>query len=193
MFGNRGSRIASGLISFMPTSRWHALKRFLLRYLGGIEIGDRTTIFSGARFTGRYIKIGHDCHIGERCEIIGCWPHASVSIGDWCSFGPDVFMSTAGHDLLALGDNHRQNGISMPITIGNHVGLGVRSMIMPGVILGDYAQISAGVVVSKNVKPYTLVAHAPLRSIELPLDFKTNGENNDKRSIPCRDAGNSAN
>ena len=166
MFGNRGSRIASWLIRFMPTSRWHGLKRLLLRKLGGIEIGERTMVFSGARFVGCNIKIGSDCHIGSGCFIMAPDPNAPITIGDWSSFGPGVFMTTGGHDP-ALGADHRTNGIHLPITIGKHVGLCVRSMVMPGVTMGDYSQASPGVVVSKNVKPRTLLASAPCRAIEL--------------------------
>ena len=167
MFGNRGSRIASWIIGFMPTSRWHGIKRFLLRKLGGIQIGDRTTIFSGARFIGRSIRIGSDCHIGSGCEIRAQTAEAWITIGDWCSFGPEVYMTTGGHDP-ALGDDHRKNGVHLPITLGCHVGLCVRSMVMPGVNMGDYSQASPGVVVSKNIPPHTLVAPAALRSIKLP-------------------------
>lgn len=167
MFGNNGSRIASWLIGFMPMSRWHGLKRFLLRKIGGIQIGDRTTVFSGAKFVGRYIKIGEDCHIGTGCFIAGLAPDAWVTIGDWCSLGPEVFMTTGGHDPLR-GTDHRTNGVCMPITLGNHVGLCVRSMVMPGVVMGDYSQASPGVVVSKNIQPHTLVASAAIRTMKLP-------------------------
>ena len=167
MFGNNGSRVASWLISFLPMSRCHGLKRFLLRKVGGIQVGARTTIFSGARFIGKNIKIGSDCHIGTRCMIVALDENAPITIGDWCSFGPEVFMTTGGHDP-ALGDDHRTNGIHLPITLGNHVGLCVRSMVMPGVTMGDYSQAAPGVVVSKNIKPHKLVASAPCRIADLP-------------------------
>ena len=159
--------MASWLIGFMPTSRWHGLKRFLLRKIGGIQVGERTTIFSGAKFVGCNIKIGNDCHIGSGCFIMAPSADAPITIGDWSSFGPEVFMTTGGHDP-ALGDDHRTNGIHMPITLGKHVGLCVRSMVMPGVTMGDYSQAAPGVVVSKNIKPHKLVASAPCRIADLP-------------------------
>lgn len=169
MLGNRGSRIASFIISFMPTSRWHGLKRWLLRSLGGIEIGEGTTIFSGARFNGRYIRIGSHCHIGEGCHIVALGPDAWITIGDNCSFGPEVFMTTGGHDP-SKGNDHTRNGIQGPIVIGNSVGLSVRAMVMCGVEIGDNCTISPGVCVSKNVKPYTLVGHALYRNLSLKRD-----------------------
>lgn len=162
MFGNNGSRIASWLIKFMPTSRWHGLKRFLLRKIGGIQIGDRTTVFSGAKFIGRYIKIGSDCHIGPGCLIAGLSPVAWVVIGDWTSLGPEVFMTTGGHDV-AISPDHNKNGVQLPITIGNHCGLSVRCMIMAGVTIGDCSVISPGVVVSKDVPEKSILAPAAPR------------------------------
>ncbi len=162
MFGNNGSRIASWLIKFMPTSRWHGFKRFLLRKIGGIQIGERTTIFSGAKFVGRYIKIGSDCHIGTGCVICGLAPDAWISIGDWCSLGPDVFMTTGTHDS-SIDPRHNKNGCQAPITIGRNCGLSVRCMIMAGVTIGDYCQISPGIVISRNIKSRTIVAPAILR------------------------------
>lgn len=166
MFGNNGSRIASWLIKFMPTSRWHGLKRFLLRKIGGIQIGDRTTVFSGTKFVGRYIKIGADCHIGAGCYIAGLSSDAGITIGDWCSLGPEVFMTTGTHSNEP-GTNHRNNGIGLPITIGHHCGLSVRCMIMAGVTIGDHCLISPGIVVSKDIKSNTLVAPAPVRQLHI--------------------------
>lgn len=166
MFGNRGSRIASWMIKFMPTSRWHGIKRFLLRKIGGIQVGERTTIFSGAKFVGCNIKIGSDCHIGAGCFIMAPNADAPITIGDWSSFGPEVFMTTGGHDPTR-GENHRTNGIHLPITIGKHVGLCVRVMVMPGVTIGDGSHVLPGVVVSKNVKPHVLLAPAACRMVAL--------------------------
>lgn len=163
MFGNRGSRIASWLISFMPASRWHGAKRWLLRNLGGIQVGDHTTIVSGARFSGRYIKIGEHCHIGRNCYIIAPDQDAWITIGDWCSFGPDVFMTTGGHDGN-ISPDHDKNGFHMPITIEERVGLCVRCIIMPGVRIGHHANIMPNVVVSRNIKPGATVYVAPTRS-----------------------------
>lgn len=164
MFGNNGSRLASWLISFMPMSRWHGMKRFLLRVIGGIQVGDKTTIYSGCRFSGRYIKIGEDCHFGHGCEICGLSPDAWVTIGDGTSLGPEVFMTTGGHDA-SISRDHRKNGIQLPITIGKRCGLSVRCMIMCGVTVGDECMISPGVVISKSIKPRTIVSSAPTRCV----------------------------
>lgn len=49
--------------------------------------------------------------------------------------------------------------------IGNDVWIGMNSLIMPGVHIGDGAVIGANSVVAKNVEPYTIVAGNPIREI----------------------------
>lgn len=169
MFGNRGSRIASAIISFMPASRWHGAKRWLLRKIGGIEVGDHTTIVSGARFNGWNIHIGEHCHIGEKAFIMAPTAEAAIRIGNWCSFGPEIFMTTGGHDP-AISPDHDKNGIHLPITIEDRCGLAVRSIVMPGVVMHHHSQTMPGVVVSKNLKPYTTVSLAANRSVCLDPD-----------------------
>jgi len=49
--------------------------------------------------------------------------------------------------------------------IGNDVWLGYRSVVMPGIKIGDGAIVSALSVVSKDVAPYTIVGGNPAREI----------------------------
>ncbi len=47
------------------------------------------------------------------------------------------------------------------IIIGNDVWIGARAIALPGVTIGDGAQVGAGCVVSKNVEPYAIVVGSP--------------------------------
>lgn len=75
-------------------------------------------------------------------------------------------MTTGGHDAN-ISPDHDKNGVHMPITLEDRVGLCVRSIIMPGVKIGHHSQISPGVVLSKSVKQFTTVASAVNRQINL--------------------------
>ncbi len=167
MFGNNGSRIASWLIKFMPTSRWHGLKRFLLRKLGGMEIGSGTRIWSGARFTGRYIKIGRNCHIGRGCDFCACSSEGILTIGDEVSFGPEVFITTGTHDV---GDFHRRSGRgkSAPIVINSGTAVSVRSIIMAGVTIGKGAFVGPGVTLTMNLADNTMISQSGTKKYPLP-------------------------
>ncbi len=48
-----------------------------------------------------------------------------------------------------------------PVSIGNDVWIGCRSIVLKGVSIGDGAIVAAGSVVTKDVPAYTLVAGNP--------------------------------
>ena len=52
-----------------------------------------------------------------------------------------------------------------PIIIGEDCWIGIRSIIMPGVTIGNGAVVGAGAVVTKSVKPYKVVAGNPAKVI----------------------------
>ena len=52
------------------------------------------------------------------------------------------------------------------VIIGNDVWIGMRSIIMPGVKIGDGAVIGAGAVVTKDVPDYAIVGGVPARIIK---------------------------
>ena len=59
------------------------------------------------------------------------------------------------------------------VHIGNRVWIGYRSLIMPGVTIGEGAVVAAGAVVTKDVKPYTVVAGVPAKPISSRTDELT--------------------
>ena len=51
--------------------------------------------------------------------------------------------------------------LKAPVAIGNDCWIGARSVILPGVTIGDCSVVAAGSVVTKDVPPETLVAGVP--------------------------------
>ena len=86
--------------------------------------------------------------------------------GDQVSIGHDVLFMTGSHQLNA-GPNQRRAGdwFGQPIQVGNHVWIGARTTILPGVSIGDGAVIAAGATVTKNVPENAIVAGVPARII----------------------------
>lgn len=103
---------------------------------------------------------------------------ADLTIGRYCSFGEET--------IVFLGGNHRTDWVTTypfsifhegarhiqghpasrgDVHIGNDVWLGLRAMVLSGVAIGDGAVVGAGAVVTKDVRPYAVVAGNPAREI----------------------------
>ena len=112
-----------------------------------LRIGDHTIIRSGSSFVaGRNITIGKHCKIASHVSMFESSGHPS-----------DPEMRQAG---LPPGPEDVR-----PITIGDNVWIGQRSIIAPGVTIGEGSIVSAASVVLSDVPPFTVVAGYPARKI----------------------------
>lgn len=59
-----------------------------------------------------------------------------------------------------------------PITIGNHVWIGMNVTILKGVTIGDGAVIAAGSVVTRDIPANTLGAGVPCKVIKENIEWK---------------------
>ena len=133
----------------------------------------KMTIGNGCNFSPNvklYCAEGGEIHIGENfyCNF-NCFLSsydATISIGNDCLFGPDVYLVNTNHGIDSDTLIREQSMKAGPIQIGNDVWIGAKSVILPNVKIGEGAIIAAGSVVSKNVKPYTIVGGVPARFIK---------------------------
>ena len=80
--------------------------------------------------------------------------------------GPDVVILTHTHKISDIAIPMEQQGMEIrPVTIGNDVWIGMRSIIMPGVTIGSGVIIGAGAVVTKDVPDYAVVGGVPAKII----------------------------
>jgi len=110
------------------------------------------------------LAIGDRCHIG-RYATIAC-------VGE-IVFEDDVLTA----DRIFVGDSYHEyadprmpvaaQGMSRPerVRIGSGAFLGVGSMVLPGVTVGENAYVAAGAVVISDVPPRTLVVGNPARPV----------------------------
>ncbi len=115
--------------------------------------------------TGSSVVVAAGAHLSlsngyiNRGTAIECW--SAITIGEDAAIGPGVSIRDS--------DDHAISGSSgpmtQPITIGDHVWVGERAMILKGVTVGDGAVIAAGAVVTRDVEPGTLVAGVPARYV----------------------------
>jgi acetyltransferase-like isoleucine patch superfamily enzyme len=79
-----------------------------------------------------------------------------VNIGRWSYVAFDAVILT--HDMT--------RGLRTDTWIGDRCFIGARSIVMPGVRIGDQSIVGAGSVVTKDVPPNCIVAGNPARVIQ---------------------------
>jgi virginiamycin A acetyltransferase len=98
--------------------------------------------------------------------VLKAWrPGERIVIGRFCSIGDHVVIATGGQrrtDLPALfpfsADMYRR---TRDTTVGHDVWLGMNSLVVGGVTIGDGAIVAAGAVVLSDVPPFAVVAGNP--------------------------------
>lgn len=95
----------------------------------------------------------------------GCYIQAigKIYIGDYTQISCNVGMISSNHDL---NDNRKKSRLEN-IVIGRYCWIGMNSMILPGVELGDYTIVGAGSVVTKSFREgYCVIAGNPAKFIK---------------------------
>ncbi|MFZ3132384.1 MAG: acyltransferase [Desulfosporosinus sp.] len=108
-------------------------------------------------------------NIGEHCQIFsrvsfGSEPYL-IKLGDNVRVTAGVTFITHDGGIYVLRNlNLLENADYFGrITVGNNVFIGVHSIIMPGVNIGDNCVIGAGSIVTKDIPSNSVAAGAPAR------------------------------
>lgn len=143
------------LTSNLRAAYW---KRHMLSLGTNSRISHQVKIRSAAKIAiGNYTIITNSCLLDGRGEL---------RIGDDVMIGFESLILTSTHRYDDLSLPIRLQGfISRPVSIGNDVWIGTRTIIPPGVSIGDGAVVAAGAVVTKDVPPYAIVGGVPAKVI----------------------------
>jgi maltose O-acetyltransferase len=155
--------VTNELMSRFPSFR---LRHAWYRRVLGMSLGAGAGVHLGCYiwFYGPGQVRRDGLHIGRRTRINrGCCLDArgSLRIGDDVSISREVMVLTAYH----LHDSPGFEVVTRPVVIEDHVWIGARAMVMPGVTLGRGCVVAAGAVVTKNVPPLAIMAGVPARRI----------------------------
>ncbi len=145
---------------------------------GAVNIGENTVCKGILRVepAGK-LKVGAEVYIGDN-TIISAAESIAIGDGTLIAHGVQIFDNTShplpwlerqSHFRKLLGSRNVGNYSipSAPVVIGEHCWLGLGSIILKGVTIGDRAVIGAGCVISKDVPPDTLVVGPELRHIDM--------------------------
>lgn len=105
-----------------------------------LEIGYNSYLNDGVNICAtQFIRIGHHAKIGDMTYIYDT---------DFHEVSPDAPIKHA------------------PVSIGNNVWIGAKSMILPGTVIGDHSVIAAGSIVTGEIPAKSLAAGSPARVIK---------------------------
>lgn len=138
------------------TRIWHQAQ-----VLGDAEVGEECTLGKGA-FLGAGTRIGSQVKIGNYANLFG------ALVEDEAFIGPLVCIVQDRHPRSTNIDGTRKSHsdyVSEPATIRRGASIGASSVIMPGVTIGQYAMISAGSVVHKDVPDHAIMVGNPARQV----------------------------
>ena len=100
------------------------------------------------------MDIDASVHIASRARLDKTHP-AGIHIGAYTHIGSGV--TVLAHDFV--------RAIYADTRIGSHYFIGIHTIVMPGVTIGDHVIVGAGSVVTKDVPSHCIVAGNPARII----------------------------
>jgi maltose O-acetyltransferase len=146
------------LLAPLPAFAGCRLRVYALRMIG-FCIGYGTLMYGTPRITGsgdlyRRLTIGQFCKFNIGClfDLEG-----EIRIGDRVGVGHEVMILTSTHEIGPREERADPALVRKPVVIEDGVWIGARCTILPGVTIGAGSVISAGMVVSRDVPPDTLV------------------------------------
>jgi putative colanic acid biosynthesis acetyltransferase WcaF len=136
-----------------PLNRW---RLFWLRMFGA-RIEGLPFVHQRAR-----IQIPWHLTLGDRSCLgdgANAYSLGTIEIQAGAVVAQESYLCTGTHDF----DEPALPLLTRSIVIGKGAFIGARAMILPGVMIGEYAIVGACAVVTRNVEPWTIQAGNPSR------------------------------
>lgn len=117
------------------------------------------------------IIIGDGVTMESNIQLAAC-ESTSITIGDDCMFSHDIFVRTTdSHPIYDL-DGKRIN-LAKSVVIGNHVWVGMQTLILKGSKVADGSVIGARSLVNKNLySPNTIYVGGPIKTVKDGIIWK---------------------
>lgn len=118
------------------------------------------------------IEIGEHTSIHGKTQLAACDGH-NITIGNNCLFSHDIYMRTTDSHSIIDSEGNRIN-YEEDITIGNHVWIGMQSLVLKGAIVPDDCIVGARSTVTKQtIEPNSLIVGTPAKTIKNDIKWIT--------------------
>lgn len=118
---------------------------------------------------GKGVYVDHDVVIGDNVKIQnGAFVYHGATLEDGVFIGPGACLTNDKYPraILPTGELKGVEDWEVhPITIKRGASVGARAVVLPGVLIGRYAMIAAGAVVTTDVPDHGLVQGNPARLV----------------------------
>lgn len=149
-------------------SHFHCVRILFMRLFAG-HFGLKSSVLRHVElWDPKHIFIGNHVVINQKVFLDG--RGSTLTIGDNVDVAQEAMIWTLEHDVTS--PSHQTT--TAPVVIEDHVWIGCRAQILPGVTIGRGAVIAAGAVVTKDVPPLEIWGGVPAKRIgkrENPLTY----------------------
>lgn len=143
---DEGARIGKG------TKIWH-----FSHVSGTAEIGEKCSLGQNV-FVADRVKIGNHVKIQNNVSV-----YEGVVLEDYVFCGPSMVFTNVRTPRSAFPRNRPEDYVQTVVKHG--ASIGANATIVCGTIIGEWAFVAAGAVVTKDVPAYALMAGVPARQI----------------------------
>lgn len=122
---------------------------------GGAKIGERC-VFGQNVFVGNRVTIGNNCKIQNNVSI---YDNVHLEADVFC--GPSMVFTNVVNPRSEIIRKDEY----LDTRVKHGASIGANATIVCGATLGEYCFIAAGAVITKDVKPFALMAGVPAKQI----------------------------
>ena len=145
----------NNIISMFPSKR---VRYWYLKHKG-MQLANNVRFYAGFHIRNpKGIRIEEGVSIGPKVLLDG---RKGLTIGKNSVIAYDAIIWSLNHDY---NDIHFC-GKGAPVEIGAYTWICSRSIILPGIKIGEGAVVASGAIVTKDVEPYSIVAGIPAKKI----------------------------
>ena len=150
-------------LTFEINTKYHDEEEIieLMEKITGQKIDNEFSLFPPIYIDfGKNLKIGKHVFINAGCAF---QDQGRIEIGNYVNIGHECIFASLNHGLKK---EERYDLIPKKIVIKDYAWIGSKSVILPGVTIGENAVVGAGSVVTKDVPDNVVVAGNPARIIK---------------------------